>query len=134
MVANWADGRIKLYLTASLLRFRRDHPATFSGGSYEPLQPTGEHADRLVAFARRHESHCVITVVPRLVAGLEDQARGLPLGHDAWGTTRLSLPAGTESYNNLFTGEAVGVEEVEGSCTVSMSCVLANCPVAVLVS
>jgi (1->4)-alpha-D-glucan 1-alpha-D-glucosylmutase len=133
MLANWRDGRIKLYLTASLLRFRREQPATFASGVYEPLEPTGEQADHLVAFARRHENRCVTTVVPRLVAALGDTA-GLPLGTDFWGATRLRMPAGVAAYTNLFTGETVGVEEVEGVPTVSISSVFATCPVAVLVS
>jgi (1->4)-alpha-D-glucan 1-alpha-D-glucosylmutase len=132
LLGDWTDGRIKLYLTACLLRFRREQPATFARGVYEPLEPTGERANHLVAFARRHESRCVATVVPRLVAGL--CTAGLPLGTEAWSETRLRMPAGAAAYTNLFTGETVGVEKVEGAPTVSVSSVFATCPVAVLVS
>jgi (1->4)-alpha-D-glucan 1-alpha-D-glucosylmutase len=117
-----------------LLRFRRSHPATFLGGSYEPLVPTGEHAHHLIAFARGDESRCVITVVPRLVANLDGAGGGLPLGAGVWGTTRLRVPTGTASYANLLTGEVVDVEEVEGFPTVPLSSVFETCPVAVLVS
>jgi (1->4)-alpha-D-glucan 1-alpha-D-glucosylmutase len=134
LLENWTDGRIKLYLTASLLRFRRDHPQIFLQGSYEPLEATGEHADHVVAFARRHENGSAIALVPRLVAGLDD-SDGLPLGSDIWRDTRLRLPANASagSYTHLFTGEVVGVEQVEGVATVALSSVFRTCPVAVLV-
>ena len=33
LLQNWADGRIKLFVTQRLLRFRRDHPALFQQGN-----------------------------------------------------------------------------------------------------
>ena len=37
LLQNWPDGRIKLFLTQRLLRFRRDHARFFNRGNYLPL-------------------------------------------------------------------------------------------------
>ena len=52
MLHAWPDGRIKLFVTQRLLRFRREHPDLFLKGSYISLTVTGTHADSCVAFAR----------------------------------------------------------------------------------
>ena len=52
LLGNWRDGRIKLFLTQRLLIFRRENPALFAQGSYEPLELSGEFASSCVAFAR----------------------------------------------------------------------------------
>jgi (1->4)-alpha-D-glucan 1-alpha-D-glucosylmutase len=135
LLENWTDGRIKLYLTASLLRLRRERPQVFLEGSYEPLAPIGERAAHVVAFARRHEGGSAIAVVPRLVAGFENTGEW-PTGAEVWRDTRLRLPADASSgsYTSLFTGEGVDVEDVDGRSTVTLSSVFRSCPVAVLVS
>ena len=68
------------------------------------------------------------------VAGFETPAETLPLGTDVWVATRLRLPTGVAAYTNLFTGEAVGVEAVDGSLTASVASLFGTCPVAVLVT
>jgi len=68
-VAAWYAARepkLKLYVMARLLRFRREHPHLFSG-SYRPLE-TPEH---LFAFIREHESERLLVWVPRFPAHLE---------------------------------------------------------------
>jgi len=47
---SWPDGRIKLFLTQSGLRTRRDNPGIFGDGEYLPLEPQGNRAERLVAL------------------------------------------------------------------------------------
>src|SRR6476646_6550719 len=66
LLANWPDGRIKLFLTQRLLRFRRNNAELFRSGSYVPLTVTGEFADCCVAFAREHEGEWFVVIVPRL--------------------------------------------------------------------
>src|SRR5207253_6561725 len=55
LVGNWMDGRIKLFLTQRLLRFRRQNAELFRQGNYRPLNLTGEFADCCIAFARELE-------------------------------------------------------------------------------
>src|SRR5581483_2616763 len=58
LLAHWADGRIKLYLTWRLLQARRSRPDAF-GTTYRPLE-SGD--DGLVAFAREQ----LVVLAPRL--------------------------------------------------------------------
>ena len=73
----------KVAVTRAGLELRRHDPDLFAYGAYVPLQVTGHHADRVVAFARVHEGRWVIAAGSRLTAGL-----------DGWGDTRLVLPDG----------------------------------------
>nr|MDQ2866791.1 malto-oligosyltrehalose synthase [Verrucomicrobiota bacterium] len=65
LLANWRDGRIKLFLTQRLLRFRREHAGLFRSGDYVPLTLTGAFADCAIAFAREWEGMRLIVVAPR---------------------------------------------------------------------
>ena len=115
MLANWQDGRVKLYLTTQGLRCRRDHAALFASGDYVPLGVIGARRDHVCAFARRLGGIWAVAVVPRLAgptgggswAGTARTRRGwlrpiramtcqplrLPLGVDVWGDTTLALPS-----------------------------------------
>src|SRR5205085_6790112 len=66
LLQQWPDGRIKLFLTQRLLRFRRDHPALFQQGKYLPLSVGGTFADSCVAFVREYEGAWIAVVVPRV--------------------------------------------------------------------
>jgi (1->4)-alpha-D-glucan 1-alpha-D-glucosylmutase len=100
LLANWRDGRVKLYVTQQVLRMRREHPALFAEGTYEPLATTGPRAERLVAFARVSEAAGAAVIAPRLVAPL--CGSGWPLG-DAWIDTAVRLPDG--EWRDVFSGE-----------------------------
>ena len=87
------SGEAKLYLTARLLRLRRAHPEPFAGG-YRPLEPEGDAAAHLLAFAR-HPAEPegdddagrgaeTIVLVTRFPATLEREG--------GWRDTRLPLP------------------------------------------
>ena len=86
------DGRIKLFVTAVGLRFRRRHADVLLDGSYVPLAATGRGRHHVVAFARRHPAGTLIAAVPRLVATLMENGSQLPLGEAAWTKTRIALP------------------------------------------
>ena len=70
LTTNWRDGRIKQHVITRALALRHSNPQLFANGSYEPLAVRGEHADRVVAFARRHEADVAVTVVPRVASRL----------------------------------------------------------------
>ena len=90
-VASPESGLVKLMLTRALLHARRDHAALFRAGSHTPVQATGTHAERVVAFVREHEGQAALVVAPRLTVGLGSARRATaPLG-DAWGDTALRL-------------------------------------------
>jgi (1->4)-alpha-D-glucan 1-alpha-D-glucosylmutase len=117
----WKDGREKLHVLRSVLTFRRQHPELFRAGSYSPLAASGSRQDHVCAFARSARDAHAICVVPRLLARLWTQD-----GID-WGDTTLALPPGR--YRNLLTGE-----RVDGGASVPIAQLLAQLPVALLVS
>lgn len=60
LAPTWRDGRIKLALTAALLRFRAEHPALLAEGSYEPIRADGSEGEQVCAFARRLEGQAIV--------------------------------------------------------------------------
>ena len=107
LLQQWPDGRIKLFLTQRLLRFRRDHQALFKEGSYLPLTVTGTFADSCVAFAREHEREWIAILAPRLSSRV-----GFPPMGDKWQETVVELPPSLsrDGARELFTKRELGVE------------------------
>jgi (1->4)-alpha-D-glucan 1-alpha-D-glucosylmutase len=130
LLSSATDGRIKLYITHLALMLRAEQPALFAEGSYHALTATGDSADHVIAFARQHGPHELITVVPRLSLLLAN-GNELPPIADLWGDTQLALPHTTPGtrYRNLFTG-AILTSTAAG---LALSDVLHNFPVALLV-
>jgi (1->4)-alpha-D-glucan 1-alpha-D-glucosylmutase len=123
MLEDWRDGRAKLALTAELLAHRRERPALFAEGGYEPLTATGTKADHLCAFLRSHGDDRLLVVVFRFPVRLELDR--------SWGDTAIPLPqAGSVvGWRDLLTGRSVGT----GVGTLAAEEALADLPVAVLV-
>jgi len=93
LLDNWRDGRIKMYSTAKILRYRRSKQALFEAGEYIPLDVRGPAADYVLAYARRYGRQWSVTVVPRLLAALAPACT--PLRHAAeWRGTAVLLPDG----------------------------------------
>jgi (1->4)-alpha-D-glucan 1-alpha-D-glucosylmutase len=131
LVANWPDGRLKMFLTACALRFRRRNAALFLHGEYEPLRTEGTDTDRLVAFARCQGSQAAIVAVPRLMSEkVLTSADADP--REMWDDTRVVLPAhlADRGFRNLFTGRSL--QPAEGH--LPARAIFRACPVAVLVA
>ena len=112
VLADWESGLPKLWMTARVLRVRRERSDDFSAAAkYQPLVAQGSHLGRLLAF-RRGEN--LIAVVPRFTMTLSGE----------WGDTRLPLPGG--SWRNCFTDESVQRE-------VTPAALFASFPVALLI-
>ena len=107
LLKQWPDGRIKLFLTQRLLRFRREHPRLFQCGTYLPLNATGAFAESCVAFAREHEGKWIAIVVARLSSRV-----GFPPIGESWQDTAVDLPASLsrEGARELFTGREIHFE------------------------
>lgn len=104
------DGAIKQYLTASVLRFRKDNLELFAEGDYLPLAFHGPRGRHLIGFARRDTHRTVLIVAARLVAGMMgDDGSARPVGEAAWGSTTLELPEGLEPtrWRNILTDDFV---------------------------
>jgi maltooligosyltrehalose synthase len=111
----WArvdEGMPKQWLIRQALLLRHGQRERFGPqGDYQPLLAKGERAAHVVAFAR---GGGVVTVVPRLVLGLDGE----------WGSTTLQVPNG--AWRNQLTGD-----DVDGRVT-QMADLLARFPVALL--
>ncbi len=126
----WPDGRIKLHVTTRLLHLRRTHATLFAEGGYLALAAAGTHAERVIAFARHAADDAVVTVVPRLIAGLCGDKAAPPLGPTMWADTRIALPADLTGgpWRNAITGATL----TASGDTLPLGDVLRDCPVAVL--
>ncbi len=86
LLEHWRDGRIKQTLIARVLGLRRMQPGLFRDGDYLPLEVSGEHAERVLAFARRSRHGCLLVVVPRLACALLGHATQPQVPAEAWAT------------------------------------------------
>jgi (1->4)-alpha-D-glucan 1-alpha-D-glucosylmutase len=134
LLNTWEDGRIKLYVTQRILRYRREQPELFQGGVYIPLEANGPQQRHVCAFARQREPQALLVVVPRLLASLVSHPTTWPLGREVWADSWLLLPEASSDhgYRNLFTGETVLPVSREEQSTLDLGAVFAHCPVAVL--
>lgn len=90
-------GAAKIWVVAHALWLRRERSACFVGGAYTPLRARGEHAEKLVSFARGGTADRleVIAAATRHSAGLVESG---------WGETMLDLPEG--AWVDRLTGRA----------------------------
>jgi len=63
----WLSGSLKQQMVMRLLHLRRDHAALFRFGDYQALHASGEHAEKVVAYARQSEAGALIVIAPRLI-------------------------------------------------------------------
>ena len=127
------DGRIKLYVTWRTLCLRQHLPELFQAGEYLPLVVEGSKADHVGAFVRMSAKSNVLVVVPHLLAGLLDDADVPPIGERVWQDTEIVLPFCTcsDKYRNIFTGELLETQTIDGGEKISVSKLLADFPAAV---
>ena len=106
----WPDGRIKLFLTQRVLRFRREQADLFQSGDYLPLRASGTFADCCVSFARRLVNKWIVVIAPRLSSRV-----GFPPIGELWKDTAiefletLSLKGG----HDLFTCRPIPLRDRE---------------------
>jgi (1->4)-alpha-D-glucan 1-alpha-D-glucosylmutase len=132
LLAHWPDGRIKLYVTARVLAFRRAHPDLFARGAYLPLACSGRKRNAVVAFARHTPGDWAVTVVPRHTARLTTAGR-LPLGESVWATTSLVLPPDAPTrWVNVLTGEELRALGSGRKRTLRLAAIFAHAPIALL--
>ncbi len=93
----------KAALIARLLALRRQYPALFADGSYEPIAVTGARAEHIIAFNRVHDGMAV-----RCVTALRSVGRyvGEVDASDWWADTALSSG---ETVADLLGTSAVSV-------------------------
>jgi len=130
LLAEWRDGRIKQAIVTQALSLRRQLPRLFSEGSYEPIEIEGSHADRIVAFARRHHSDIAITIVPRLAHDMLVHGAGITFDASAWKDTALKFDnALPRSWRSVFDGQSIDLT----SGKLAVADLLNRCPVTLLI-
>ncbi len=124
------SGKMKLFLTASILNFRQKHQDIFRRGNYLPLQTKGVRERNLVTFAREFEQEAVIVVVPRLIYNAISEESPIPLGENVWQDTGVILP---DKYSNCIWKDILTAQEFESRESVLYAGKILNTlPVAVL--
>lgn len=121
LLEHWTDGRIKLFLTATTLRFRRENPALFAQGRYEPVAAQGEFKDHLVAFRRCTRDRQMVVCVPRLTDKL-----GFPPIGGCWKDTEIEV-SGVGAWKDIFTSR-----KLDGTKAMPLSSLFAELPFALL--
>jgi len=128
----WPDGRIKLFILYKTLQFSKQIPNIFNQGEYLPLFSQGIHKNHLINFARIHQNHCTLTVVPRFLTKLVP-ADHLPFGENVWQNTRLILPdKAPRLWKNILTDEIITAEKSRQTQTLLLSKVFSQFPAALL--
>ncbi|HEX3559209.1 MAG TPA: malto-oligosyltrehalose synthase [Pyrinomonadaceae bacterium] len=127
------DGRVKMYVTARALNFRRARHELFARGDYLPLSAAGRRSDNVIAFARALAGDAVAVVASRFFTRLGTLRSGtIGLSRDAWGDTRLHLgELAAGRYRDVLTGREFDARADDG--TLALAEVLAPLPVALLV-
>jgi len=94
----------KMALIQRLLTLRRDHPALFATGGYEPIAVTGARADQVIAFRRVGDAAVLRCVVP--LRSAERYLAGIGV-RDWWGDTAL---ASGERLADLLSERSVSID------------------------
>ncbi|MDT7041776.1 malto-oligosyltrehalose synthase [Candidatus Nitronereus thalassa] len=134
MLAHYTDGRIKLYLTRCLLHFRRQYPALFQQGDYQPLETLGEKRHHLCAFQRTWEGHTIMVIVPRFLHQVIPNPEHPALGDTAWGDAIVVLPENSAGrpYRNVLTQETVQTRHIDQHNTLPAASIFHHLPIAMM--
>ncbi|MDF2387973.1 malto-oligosyltrehalose synthase [Nostoc ellipsosporum NOK] len=129
LLTHKTDGKIKLFLTAQVLKARKNYLALFTEGDYLPLEIQGSHANHIIAFARRQGNQTAIAIAPRFFTSLIQPGEN-PLGDDVWQDTHLQLPPNSSSaWKNVLTEQTL-----QATGTLPIAQALTHFPVALLVT
>jgi (1->4)-alpha-D-glucan 1-alpha-D-glucosylmutase len=133
---SWADGRIKLAITAAGLRMRRERADLFLKGRYLPLEAQSVVEGSIVAFARLLGDEAAVFVAPRLCAGLARDGTVAPLGPDCWKTSRVLLPPDLASrvYRHVLTGAELRPTTTDSESWLFAGHIFETLPVGMLIA
>lgn len=106
----WTSGQLKQHVVAVLARYRQQEPALFLQGDYFPLETTGDHADKVIAFARQANGDAVIVAAPRLVFDKQKVGFTQPEGRFA-AQVLLPAPLAHHTYRDLLSGREINVTD-----------------------
>ncbi len=128
LLQNWPEGRIKIFLTQRVLRFRNAHVDLFRCGSYLPIKAGGTFAESCVSFARMRGEEWIIVIGPRLSARV-----GFPPVGDRWQDTFVDIPQNISLKNarEIFTNREIQAQDrqlpIGDGLSILPFAVLTNC-------
>ena len=132
-LSTWHDGRVKLAVVQRVLALRAHLPELLSQSEYLPLTVRGEHAAKVIAFARRHGNAWAVVVASRLAAGLLGEDGELPMVDPAkWADTAVEMPSDL-SARALFDWLSPAAPKVDENGLLFVRDALGAMPIAVLV-
>ncbi len=109
-VSSKENGSIKLFIIFRALKTRIEKKDVFMKGEYIPIEIEGKYRNNIIAFVRKFEDLCSITVAPRFLTDVvcEDE---YPVGLKIWDDTRLLLPENIPSlWKDIFTNKEISGE------------------------
>jgi malto-oligosyltrehalose synthase len=137
LLAAAADGRIKLHVVRQGLALRARQAALFRGSDYHALEPAGERARHVLAFARTRGRSAVLVAVGRLFLGLpggDGAPLRPPVGAAVWGDTRVEggrgVPGGT--WREVLTGRRIAPHREGRRHAFAVAELFAHLPLALL--
>ncbi|WP_316847165.1 malto-oligosyltrehalose synthase [Pedobacter psychrodurus] len=99
------SGKIKMWLTKTLLKIRKSESEVFERGAYIPLQVKGKYSQHICAFARQYKQRWLISVVPLGLARCCKIQKVSAVNFD-WEDTAIVLPNDAPlGWENLLTGK-----------------------------
>jgi (1->4)-alpha-D-glucan 1-alpha-D-glucosylmutase len=134
LLSKWRDGRVKMYVLSRALNARQQTPELLYYGSYKVLTAAGEHANRIIAFAREHSEAWLLAIFPRYMASVQGPVMRSECRRKFWQKTDLLLPLGApKRWVNVLGGNASASVEVKSEGRLSLSEVFEEFPLALLV-
>lgn len=134
MLRTVADGRLKLHLTRTVLRLRRERPSLFARGTYHELDARGDRQRHAFAFSRSWQGATIIIAVTRLPVGLSGTV-GFPTGL-AWGPSEFIFPRSDapHRWRCALTELAMEAREGDGGAVLLAREVFLTLPIALLIA
>ena len=107
LLAQWPDGRIKMFLVQRLLRLRNEQVELFARGNYLPLNVEGALAACVVAFARQLDGKTALVIAPRISSRV-----GFPPIGEKWQDTAVALPSDLALQNgrDIFSSREIPLQ------------------------
>jgi (1->4)-alpha-D-glucan 1-alpha-D-glucosylmutase len=133
LLANWTDGRVKLYLISKALRCRQEFSKLFTYGDFVPAQISGDRSENVTAFFRVLENQEALVLAPKWLAASE-MVQNSGVQQQFWGNTAIPLPNNmAPSWRNVLTGQSLAAQG-NRDAGLRVSDALKNFPVALLLS
>lgn len=128
-----ADGRIKLYITKTMLQIRQRYGDVFTKGTYHPLTIHGDNQNHLIAFAWQFDKKVFIAITTRFLIPLM-QNSSLIIPSKTWNNHFVSLTEelGSHPFQDVLSGKSCTPQKNNGEYKLNLEEILSPAPFAIL--